>query len=460
MSCHTDADDRWYYTRTMSPDNRSIVANEDDGSKGKPYPRIFLRSGHNLSRTNISPNALKVLYRLRDAGFQAYLVGGGVRDLLLGREPKDFDVGTDAHPDQVRKLFRNCRLIGRRFRLAHILFGREVIEVATFRGLHDQDTDLAHADRHIDEEGRIVRDNVFGTIEEDAWRRDFTVNALYYSIADFSVLDFVGGMGDLEAGLLRLIGDPEQRYREDPVRILRVIRFAAKLGFRIHPDTERPIRSLGHLLRDIPPARLFEETLKLFMGGTGLATFELLRHYGIFTYLFPLTEKALEVEEQGFPITMVMRALENTDLRVNRDQPVTPAFLFAVLLWEPMRMRAQKLRDDGMRPLQAMQIAATEVVTRQLRHTSLPKRFSLPMRELWMLQPRLEQKPGRRSLKLLTHPRFRAAYDFLLMRCAAGEAPEELGNWWTEVQEASADQRERLVQTHPPARRRGRRSGS
>ncbi|HEB98384.1 MAG TPA: polynucleotide adenylyltransferase PcnB, partial [Thiotrichales bacterium] len=253
-------------------------------------PVIIPRAEHGISRSNISPNALKVLYRLRSAGYRACLVGGGVRDLLLGREPKDFDVATDARPEEVRKLFRNCRLVGRRFRLAHVVFGREVIEVATFRGRHDA---AEEGETATSEEGRILRDNVYGTIEEDAWRRDFTVNALYYDIEDFSVRDYVGGMEDLRAGVLRLIGDPEARYREDPVRMLRAVRFAVKLGFRIEPATEAPIESLAHLLFEIPPARLFEEVLKLFQGGMALETFEMLRHYDLFGKLFPLTEEVL-----------------------------------------------------------------------------------------------------------------------------------------------------------------------
>jgi len=436
------------------------VVSELPGNAINHEPRIVARSEHTISRANISPNALKVLYRLRGAGFQAYLVGGGVRDLLLGREPKDFDVGTDARPEQVRELFRNCRLIGRRFRLAHVVFGRDVVEVATFRALHGPDpeagADDGEADRHI-ENGRILRDNVYGSIEEDAWRRDFTVNALYYNIADFSLVDYVGGLDDLKAGVLRLIGEPEQRYREDPVRMLRAVRFAAKLGFRIHEDSERPIVALGQLLEQIPPARLYEEVLKLLMTGSALPVYELLRHYGLFAHLFPQTEQALAEEPDGFPQTLLTHALANTDARVNEGKPVTPAFLYAALLWAPMRARVAALSGEDTPLMQAMQSAGSQVVAEQARCVALPRRFSLPMREIWSLQPRFEQRSGRRPLRLLQHPRFRAAYDFLLLRGQSGEVSEELCQWWTEFQAAEGSERDRLLPERPPRKRRRRR---
>ncbi len=417
-------------------------------------PTVISRSEHPISRANISPNALKVLYRLKDAGYQGHLVGGGVRDLLLGREPKDFDIATDAHPDDVRRLFGNCRLIGRRFRLAHVLFGREVIEVATFRALHDSNEEEGGA-RHVDDEGRIVRDNVYGTIEEDAFRRDFTVNALYYNIADFTVIDYAGGMDDLKAGMLRLIGDPETRFREDPVRMLRAVRFATKLGFRIHPDTERPIKDLASLLGDIPPARLFDEMLKLFMGGSALANFETLRHYDLFGQLFPLTERSLSHEQEHFPLILISRGMENTDLRIQQDKPVTPAFLFAIFLWQPVRERAARLQAEGQHPAQAMQHASSQIIEEQGNVMAVPRRFSLPMREIWMLQLRLELAGGRRSQRVLSHPRFRAAYDFLLLRGEAGEVSKELCQWWTGFQETHPKQRDKeAVQAAPRKRRR------
>ncbi len=375
-----------------------------------------------------------------------------MRDLLLGREPKDFDVTTDARPEELKKLFRNCRLIGRRFRLAHIHFGREIIEVATFRAQAGETE--AEGDRLI-ENGMILRDNVFGTVEEDAWRRDFTVNALYYNIEDFSVVDYVGGMADLKAGVLRLIGEPEVRYREDPVRMLRAVRFAAKLGFRIEPGTEAPIWTLGALLEEIPAARLFEEVLKLLLGGCAVQTYELLRHYGLFAHLFPETDAALAVEEEGFPHLFVLRALENTDARLAEDKPVTPAFLFAALLWEPVRAMVQRLVvEQGMSEIQALQVAGAEVLAAEHRHVVLPRRFAIQAREIWQLQPRLERVPSKRAQRLLEHPRFRAAYDFLLLRAEAGEPVAEAAQWWTHFQEADEAQRATLSQGGGGKRRR------
>ncbi|MBI3771097.1 MAG: polynucleotide adenylyltransferase PcnB [Gammaproteobacteria bacterium] len=422
-------------------------------------PRVIARAEHNISRANISEPALKVLYRLRNAGYEGYLVGGSVRDMLLGREPKDFDIATNAHPEQVQALFRNCRLIGRRFRLAHVLFGREVIEVATFRGRGIDDAQDGGLE--VEEDGRILRDNVYGTLEEDAWRRDFTVNALYYNIENFSVVDYTGGMNDLEAGVLRMIGDPLQRYREDAVRMLRAVRFAAKIGFRIDADSEKAIYELGHLLSNIPSARLFDEVLKLFLGGCAVQTFELLRHYHLFEHLFPQTEVSLAQEEQNFPLTLVLRALANTDSRIAEGKPVTPAFLYAALLWEPVRMEMQRRMESGEDELPALTSAAYFVIEQQLAATALPRRFSTPMVEIWQLQPRLINRSGRRAYRLLEHPRFRAAYDFLLLRVDAGEAEQSLADWWTEFQVADESRRQMMIDEcssgGPRARRGGRR---
>ncbi|MDX1252848.1 MAG: polynucleotide adenylyltransferase PcnB [Gammaproteobacteria bacterium] len=424
------------------------VATEKAG-KTISTSRIIPRAEHTISRANISDSALKVLYRLKESGYQAYLVGGGVRDMLLGREPKDFDVATNARPEEIKELFRSCHLIGRRFRLAHVRFGRDIIEVATFRALPvpgEEESEIPGEDLHI-ENGRIMRDNIYGTVEEDAWRRDFTINSLYYNIADFSVVDYAGGLEDLQAGWIRLIGDPVQRYREDPVRMLRAVRFAAKLGFRIHPDTEAPLLELGHLLDDIPPARLFEEVLKLFLGGCAVETFELLRHYRLFEHLFPLTEEDLSQEHEGFPVELVVRALANTDERIAADKPVTPAFLFAALLWGPMRRTIEEIRTESMTDFEAIQEAGGIVVSRQAQRVALPKRYTLPMREIWAMQPRLTQISGKRPLGLLAHPRFRAAYDFLLLRGEAGEDVQELCEWWTAFQEVNADQRQVMLRT-------------
>jgi poly(A) polymerase len=421
---------------------------------------IIPRDHHSISRGAINENALKVLYRLKGADFEAYLVGGGVRDLLLGREPKDFDVATDATPEQVRKLFRNSRIIGRRFKIVHVRFGREIIEVATFRGHHDQGDG-----GRLSDEGMILSDNVYGSLEEDAWRRDFTVNALYYNIRDFSVVDYTGGMVDLKAGVLRLIGDPEERFREDPVRMLRAVRFAAKLSFRIDPEVEKSIYRLGHLLQEIPPARLFEEVLKLFLSGHAVASFEGLRHYKLFEQLFPATEACLGREQEGFPITFILRAMENTDIRINEGRPVTPAFLLAALLWEPMRQQAEQEMSAGSPPYQAFQSAADQVLSAQATRVTIPRRFSVVMREIWVQQTRFERRQGKRAFVLLSHDRFRAAYDFLQLRAESGEADLALVEWWTRFQEVDESEQRAMVNALEPTggggggkRRRRRRS--
>ena len=418
-------------------------------------PRIYPRSEHTLSRSLVSENALKVLYRLKKAGFEAYLVGGCVRDLLLGREPKDFDVVTNAHPEQIRGVFRNCRLIGRRFRLAHVHFGQEIIEVATFRALQGEQSH----DERILENGRILRDNVYGTIEEDAFRRDFSVNALYYNISDFSVVDYVGGMDDHQACILRLIGDPEQRYREDPVRMLRAVRFAVKLGFSIHPESAQPIHRLGKLLNEIPAARLFDEIMKLMFSGYAAQTFEQLRRYGLFAALFPETDRCLGREPEGFPLTFLAKSLEQTDTRIAEGKPVTPYFLFAALLWEPVRDRAQRLVASGQNAILAFQDAGNEIIQRQARIMALPKTVGFPVREVWSLQPRFETIQGGRPFRLLTHPRFRAAYDFLVLRAITGEADPALADWWTRFQTASESEQKSMIRSgsHSAPRNRTRR---
>jgi poly(A) polymerase len=416
-------------------------------------PLVIPRSEHNISRANIGEYALKVLYKLKQEGFAAHLVGGGVRDLLLGHEPKDFDVATNATPEQVRAVFRNCRLIGRRFRLAHVHFGRDIVEVATFRGTGADDTE---ADRHI-ENGMILRDNVYGTIEEDALRRDFTVNALYYDIGTFSLIDYTGGLADLRGGRLRLIGDPVQRYREDPARMLRAVRFACKLGFSIEPETERPLFELSYLLADIAAARLFDELLKLFQAGYALDCFEKLRHYGLFGHLFPDTEACLAREDQSFPITFVSRGLRRTDERVQEGKPVTAFFLFAILLWEPVRRRYEQLAASGKHEIDAIYQASEEICARQHLRVAIPKRISLPMREIWSFQPRLGQREGKRPHRLMGDPRFRAAYDFLLLRAEAGEADPELAEWWTRFQSASNEERTAMSEGGGKKRRPRRR---
>lgn len=415
--------------------------------------KIYARPEHSISRSQISDNALKVLYRLQKEGFEAYLVGGCVRDLLLGREPKDFDVVTNADPEQVRKVFRNCRIIGRRFRLAHVHFGKEVIEVATFRGAAETQNDK----QVLNKEGRLLRDNVYGTIEEDVWRRDFTVNALYYNIKDFSVIDYVNGMDDHNSGTLRLIGDPETRFREDPVRMLRAVRFAAKLGFKIHPDCESAMHSAAELLSSIPSARLYDEVLKLFLFGYALQTFEMLRHYGLFQVLFPDTEKSLAAEENGFPRLLLIKALANSDNRIADGKSVTAYFLFAAFLWEPVSMLANEKMAQGQADFIAYQDAANEVISRQIKYTALPRHISLAMREVWSLQPKFNARIGSKPSRLLTHPRFRAGYDFLLLRAETGGADPELAQWWHTYQ--NADETEQRKMTQPSRKSSGSKSG-
>ncbi|RBB25959.1 polynucleotide adenylyltransferase PcnB, partial [Xanthomonas oryzae pv. oryzae] len=371
--------------------------------------RVIPRDQHTISRKDISPNALRVLYRLRESGFGAYLVGGAVRDLLVGHHPKDFDVATSATPEEVKALFRNCRLIGRRFRLAHVVFGREIIEVATFRA----NSDDGSGDRELDN-GRLVRDNVYGTIEEDAIRRDFTCNALYYAIEDFSVRDYCGGFEDVQARLMKLIGDPELRYQEDPVRMLRAVRLASKLNFEIEAGTAEPIPRLAGLLSEAAPARLFEEILKLFLSGHGVASFEGLERYGLFGALFPESAAALKSNRSGALRAMVLEGLRNTDARVANDEPVSPAFLFALLLWPAFCRTLMGLQAQGVQPEDAQRRAADRVTLHQLERVALPRRFSLPMQEIWLMQTRFSSRQRKRVLRTLSHPRFRAAFDFLV----------------------------------------------
>ncbi len=392
---------------------------------------VIAREDHSISRNHISENALKVLHRLKSAGYDSYLVGGGVRDLLLGQSPKDFDIVTDAHPEQVHKLFRNSRLIGRRFRLVHVVYGRDMIEVATLRGHHDN-AQGKHESKKSDS-GMLLRDNVYGTIDEDAIRRDFTINALYYDIKDFSVHSYAGGMQDLNKRRLRLIGDPKTRYREDPVRMLRAVRFAAKLDFSIDSKSAAPINELAPLLLDIPAARMFEEVLKLFMAGYAQKTFELLEKYNLFAQLFPHTQQC--INENSDYRNLVNHALANSDARVAQGKSLTPAFLFSVFLWPCLLETAKTLRDQGIPAVPALHQAASEVISNQQNHTTIPKRFMIPMREIWDLQRRLEKRLPRQIESTIGHGRFRAAYDFILLREQNGENLDKAGAWWTDYQE-------------------------
>lgn len=379
-----------------------------------------------IDSTQISQGAMDVISALHEAGFQAYLVGGGVRDLLLDLHPKDFDIATDAHPEDVRELFDNSRIIGRRFRIVHVYFSEGYVEVATFRAAGR--ADVNHA-------GRIIADNTYGSIEEDAFRRDFTVNALFYDSDSNQVLDLVNGKQDIDAKLLRVIGDPNLRFREDPVRMLRAVRLANKLGFEIEQQAQDAIYRLGHLLSEVPSARLFDEMLKLFHGGFAMQTFNSLREFALFQYMFPLTEKILKDNSSDTFPNLVQSALQNTDDRIRSGKSVTPAFLFAVFLWGPMRKLSRQLELEGLAPKVAHEAATKDTILSQLQYTSIPKRFGYPMRDIWNLQYRFYRRRGKQVFRLFEHPRFRAAYDFLCLRATAGESVDELCEWWTVFQD-------------------------
>jgi poly(A) polymerase len=488
-------------------------------------PRVYTRSEHPISRKLISPNALRVLYRLREGGHEAYLVGGCLRDIILGIEPKDFDVATSARPEEVRRLFRNCRLIGRRFRLAHVVYGREIIEVATFRASGspsqgeepDDDPDIlpevgavadaadlpddeaddtldaplnaddaeelpdeyappgrGTGDRVHDDSGRILRDNTYGTLDEDVWRRDFTCNGLYYGIDDFSVRDFVGGYQDVLDRRLRLIGDPETRYREDPVRMLRAARFEAKLGFTLAPETEAPIATLSRLLEQVPAARLFDETLKLFLTGHGARSLEVLRRRGLLAVLYPAVDDYLQRHTGSLVEALLVEGLRNTDERVQADKPVTPTFLFALLLYGPIAAYIESQPRERWGDPGTILDGVDHAVRIAQARVTIPRRFALGVKELFALQPRLEQPRGRRALRLIENPRFRAAYDLLLLRARIGMASRAVADWWTQLQEAGNEERDRMADSldrgsgggrseaggsRGPRRRRRRRGG-
>jgi poly(A) polymerase len=420
----------------------------------KQKPIRIPRPEHTLSRRHISQSALTVLYQLRHAGYQAFLVGGGVRDVLLGRVPKDFDVVTNALPEEIKKLFRSCRLIGRRFLLAHVRLNKDIVEVATFRAHHDKGGD------GVMEDGRILRDNVYGTIDEDAWRRDFTINALYYDISDFSLLDYANGMADLQAGIIRVIGNPQRRYEEDPVRMLRAVRFAAKLGFTIAPDTATPIQQLSALLANIPPARLLEEVQKLFLSGYAVQAFIQLREYNLFRQLFPYTDECLD---DAITMALMKQVFHNTDERLKNDKPVAPAFLLATLLWPPLaRSLPTPSAGKNTHSTEILLRASQSLLAKQHKRVAIPKRIVVLMQEIWLLQLRLIRPiRGKRYLNLLEHPRFRASYDFLLLRAQAGEEEvKPFVQWWTQFINSDDQQRQLLLSQYPvtaskyPRRRR------
>ncbi|ENM5826168.1 polynucleotide adenylyltransferase PcnB [Vibrio metoecus] len=424
--------------------------NDFEPSNTRTYPDLALtiipRQAHPISRQQISENALKVLYRLHSAGFEAFLVGGGVRDLLLGGKPKDFDVATNATPEQLRQLFRNCRLIGRRFRLAHIMFGRDIVEVATFRG-HHQETSQSQNIAAQSEAGMLLRDNVYGTIDEDAERRDFTINAMYYNIADYSIHDYAGGMEDLEDRLVRLIGDPETRYREDPVRMLRAVRFAVKLDFDIEEDTAEPIEHLAPLLRDIPAARLYEESLKMLQAGHGLETYHLMRQYNLFQQLFPTIAEHFTADHSSQTEQMLDLVLDATDIRIEEDLRINPAFMFAAMLWYPMIKLADQLMESlSLHEFDAMTEASNRILDEVVKRIAIPRRHTTTIRDIWQLQQRLPRRSGKRAFRLLELSKFRAGFDFLEMRGEIeGGETKQLAEWWATFQNAGRNMRQAMV---------------
>jgi poly(A) polymerase len=451
----------------------------------KLFPEVIQRNAHDMRNSDLTPNTLKVLQTLIQHGYKAYAVGGCIRDKLMGTQPKDFDVVTNATPSQIKACFRNCRLIGRRFRLAHITFGREIIEVATFRGHHDSEPDDEQAESEQEitsatappistdkpqksnevlssktDAGQLTRDNIFGSIEEDAARRDFTFNAMYFDVQDESILDFAKGMQALETRTIVMIGDSEVRFREDPVRMIRAIRFACKLHMQIPHALSKSIKQNAYLMTNIPPARLFEEVNKLLLSGTGMVTFESLLWHNLLTPLFPLLTPLLtDVNSKEYQF--IINMLKNTDNRINNNQRITPAFLYAAFLWYPMEERAQERMFESSMPLHdAINLASADVLFQQSRRIMIPKRFSVPVREIWGLQLRLQRRQGRRCLQLLTHPRFRAAYDFLLLRGSVeGGDLFEIAQWWTIFQEVNANEQTKMINELPntgPRKRRKR----
>ncbi len=403
----------------------------------------------NIDSDKISTNALKVVKRLQDHGYQAYLVGGCIRDLLLGKSPKDFDVATDAHPEEVRDLFRNSRIVGKRFRIVHVRFGREIVEVTTFRGPHDEQYDENHSDS-----GMTLSDNVYGTFEEDVFRRDFAMNAVYYQPETEEIIDLAKGVDDISAAKIKTIGEPESRLREDPVRMLRAVRFQAKLQFELEDELADSIASLGYLVQDVSPARLFEEVLKLFMSGNGAAAFEHLMELDLYGWLFPDSKRSMEGNATS---ELVKLALESTDRRIAEDMPVTPAFIYAAMFWYPFVEEKERLqKEEGATQVAASHEAANNIISKQQLFTSVPRRFTGPMRDIWFLQFRLPNRFGQKPDILMQHKRFRAAYDFLLLRELAGERTGDLGAWWTEYQEADDERRSAMKQSSGQKRRRKR----
>jgi poly(A) polymerase len=411
-------------------------------------------SAHQISLSAVSKPAIKIVKQLNDAGYEAYLVGGCVRDLLLHHIPKDFDVATNAYPEQVKAVFRRARLIGRRFRLAHVRMGRDVVEVATFRAGVDWEGGTEDEDRHINEDGQILRDNVYGGIEDDAFRRDFTINALYYDPNTQTVVDYVDGTTHLQERRLVAIGDPQIRFREDPVRMLRALRFSVKLGFDLDPEMASAIRSSADALRNVPPSRMLDEMLKLFHNGYALEVYRQLKSTRLFERLFPFSGAACAAPGSG---DLIELALANTDTRIREGKPVIPAFLFSALLWHPLQEQAEVRRRKGMPPRSALSTAAFDILAEQSAYVGIPKRIGTVVREIWQLQQRLERRLPRGIKTLMRHQRFRAAYDFLLLRAELGEVDQALADWWTRIQEVDQGTQHEMIKALEPPPQRGRR---
>lgn len=422
----------------------------DKNNKNTDVSRdVIARSEHTISRNAISQNALRVMYRLKEAGYQAFLVGGGVRDILLNRAPKDFDVATDAHPEAIRELFRNSRIIGRRFRLVHVFYDGEIIEVSTFRANMAESTRLPEQKTQIHAEtGMIHRDNTYGTVEEDAWRRDFTVNALYYNIADFSVVDYTHGMHDLKHKLIRIIGDPAQRFHEDPVRMLRAIRFAAKLNFELEKKTEIAVKALPHLLQHVPTSRLYDECLKLFFEGNAWVTYQKLVQYHYMHALFPQTMYALQAEKKSHEknATLIELAMKATDARLKADESVNPAFLLAVLLWPELQEQVSKIKNKKVKFYLRLHQLIGDVIHLQVEAMMIPKRLQFAIQAIWVLQFQLERRRVSRILTTFHHRYFRAAFDFMGLRVQAGEINAEHYEWWKQFQTLDTEAQAALVE--------------
>lgn len=440
-----------FLNKVFKKREQAIVAiNEADLNLSQSAKKIAFKK-HQINQDLISSAALKTCEGLQNAGFDAYIVGGAVRDLLLDFKPKDFDVATNAEPEEVNRIFRRSRIIGRRFRLVHVLWGRETIEVSTFRGHHDNNQNKD--DGSTNDTGRILRDNIFGSLEDDAVRRDFTANALYYNPKTQEVLDFHNGVADVKARLLRMIGEPITRYKEDPVRMLRAVRLSAKLGLKIDKATEKPIAELADLLQDVPPSRLFDEMLKLFLSGHAIESINILRAQHLHHGLLPLLDVVLE---QPLGEKFVMLALKNTDDRILEGKSSNPSFLFAALLWHEV-LKAWQVQQKHAPMIPALYNAMDEVIQLQAKKLAIHNRFVSTMKEIWAMQPRFEQRAGKRPFALITHPRYRAAYDFMLLRAESGEIATEIGEWWTTFAHASSEQRTAmLLPDAAPKKRRKR----